>query len=369
MRTAAGRHALRLVLLAGALFVLGLLFGGRAQAAEDRPQAAPAGTAVASAGTTVAASGAATPDSGSSPHPGPVPVRLSVTGASGATGAIGATGPGGQVVGAAADRVVRPVGQQVAKPVGEVLGTVGQAVGAVAEGLGAAHAALPPLETLPFVPPLPDGSPGRPGVPAPGPGLPGVPGRPGDADAPGLPDGPAVPGLPEAPVPPAAPAPPESPAWRDVRVLPDHLLPGHRLPAPIASVPPQGGLGADEPSPAPHAPVSDRRTGAATTATTPLVTAHGTECRHATGDDVPPAGGHRAATPGGSAPADRAPAGDPDSTLGNRSAGDNGAPRHGDAHAVTVNHQVPLRLEPGAVARAAAAGTQDRHRDVPLFPA
>lgn len=365
MRTAAGRRALHVVLLAGGLFVLGLLFGQRAQAAEGLPAAVPA------AGTTVAASGPAAPGSGPSSLPVAVPVPGSAAQAAQAAG---------QVVGAVADRVVRPVGQEAAKPAGGLVDTVGQAVGAVAEGLGAQHLELPPLESLPLVPPLPDGTSGLPGLPGTGlPGLPGAglpgPGVPGDPGIPGLPDDPAVPGPPEATVPPEAPVPPKVPVpvLPDASVLPDHLLPGHLLPAPIASAPPQDGLGAEPSVPHASAPAADRRAPSATTATTAvmatpavtaLVPAHGTQCRQIPRDDALPGGGHRAATPGGSAPA-----GDPDSALGNRSAADHGTPRHGDAHAVTVHHQVPLRLQPGAVARAAAAGTRDRHRDIPLFPA
>lgn len=99
-----------------------------------------------------------------------------------------------------------------------------------------------------------------------------------------------------------------------------------------------------------------------------MTLAYGTRYRHASGGAVAPTDGDRTVAPSGPAPRDQAPAGDPDGALGHRSAADNGGPRHGDAHAVTPSHHVPLRLVPGAVVRAVAAGTRDRHRDIPLFP-
>ncbi|GGN83023.1 hypothetical protein GCM10011579_071340 [Streptomyces albiflavescens] len=70
----------------------------------------------------------------------------------------------------------------------------------------------------------------------------------------------------------------------------------------------------------------------------------------------------------GQTPARQAPSGDPSGALGNQSAVDNGAPRHGDPHAVTSNHRAPLRLAPGASAVVTAAETRDRYRDIPVFP-
>ncbi|MFG2379914.1 hypothetical protein [Streptomyces avermitilis] len=67
------------------------------------------------------------------------------------------------------------------------------------------------------------------------------------------------------------------------------------------------------------------------------------------------------------APAQQAP-GDPAGELGRQSAVDNGAPRHGDAQAVTLDHRAPLRLVPGATAVVTADGTRDRYRDIPEFP-
>ena len=70
----------------------------------------------------------------------------------------------------------------------------------------------------------------------------------------------------------------------------------------------------------------------------------------------------------GEAPARQAPPGEPTGTLDHQSAVDNGAPRHGDPHAVTPIHRASLRLAPGATAVVTAVETRDRHRDIPVFP-
>ena len=54
--------------------------------------------------------------------------------------------------------------------------------------------------------------------------------------------------------------------------------------------------------------------------------------------------------------------------LSGKAAVDSGTPRHGDAYAVTGDDRAPLRLLAGVAARAAADGTRDRHRDIPVFP-
>ncbi|MEU1514116.1 hypothetical protein ABZ490_18465 [Streptomyces sp. NPDC005811] len=70
----------------------------------------------------------------------------------------------------------------------------------------------------------------------------------------------------------------------------------------------------------------------------------------------------------GQAPAHRAPGGVPSGLLGGSSALDGGASRHGDAHAVTASHRIAVPLVAGGAERSDAAGTRDRHRDVPVFP-
>ncbi|MEV5008057.1 hypothetical protein ACIQFZ_00415 [Streptomyces sp. NPDC093064] len=67
-------------------------------------------------------------------------------------------------------------------------------------------------------------------------------------------------------------------------------------------------------------------------------------------------------------PAHQGPDGGSDGVLGDHATADSGTSRHGDAHAVTVPERAPLRLVPGAAARAAALGTPDRHQAVPVFP-
>lgn len=73
--------------------------------------------------------------------------------------------------------------------------------------------------------------------------------------------------------------------------------------------------------------------------------------------------------PAAPGPARRGPAGDGDGVLcGGASVLDAGASRHGDTHAVTTCHRVPLRLVPGSTPRTDPAGTRDRHRNIPVFP-
>jgi hypothetical protein len=68
------------------------------------------------------------------------------------------------------------------------------------------------------------------------------------------------------------------------------------------------------------------------------------------------------------APVHQVPDGDPTGALGRHSAVDNGSPRHGDAQAVALNERARPTLVPGAAADVTAAGTRDRHRDIPAFP-
>ncbi|KUO12015.1 hypothetical protein [Streptomyces sp. DSM 15324] len=70
----------------------------------------------------------------------------------------------------------------------------------------------------------------------------------------------------------------------------------------------------------------------------------------------------------GQAPAHRVPGGEPSGLLGGSSALGGGASRHADAHAVTVSHRMPVPQVSGVVVRSDAAGTRDRHQDVPVFP-
>ncbi|MFI8201835.1 hypothetical protein [Streptomyces sp. NPDC085937] len=66
----------------------------------------------------------------------------------------------------------------------------------------------------------------------------------------------------------------------------------------------------------------------------------------------------------------RTPAGGaPDGALGSGSAVDRGTARHGDTGAVPAHHRPTPRLVPGATVRADAPGTRDHTRDVPVPPA
>ncbi|MDO0935725.1 hypothetical protein QQY66_30100 [Streptomyces sp. DG2A-72] len=224
------------------------------------------------------------------------------------------------VVAPVTERVVRPVTEEVVGSVDErVVRPVGDLVGGVTEGLAEARWNIPPLSLPPSLPVTPES-----------PVLPEFPGA-------------LLPGLPELPL------------------LP--VLPGQSLPAPVTSTP----------QPAPDAGVdgkamgdgaSEQRTdGAAAVMYGPMFVA-----------DVTPAGdathavGHRV-QPTEYAPDQQAPGGDPGGALGNRSAADNGASRHGDAHAVALHHRAPLRLMAGAAARHDAGETRDRHPDIPVSPA
>ncbi|WP_030597638.1 hypothetical protein [Streptomyces fulvoviolaceus] len=159
------------------------------------------------------------------------------------------------------------------------------------------------------------------------------------------------------------PSLPESPSWPSLPTLPElpglPLFPVETLPAPVTSAPqPQPGGGAEpaaEEQGAEHLGKSSDTYG-------PRFVAYGTAT-----DTTADTSAHRAA-PSAYAPVHQAPADAPGGALGNRPAVDNGTSRHGDVHAVTTDHRAPLRLVPGAAAGVSAAGTRDRHRDIPVFP-
>ncbi|MFF4017633.1 hypothetical protein [Streptomyces sp. NPDC001843] len=270
LRTAAGRRALQLALLVGGLVVLGLFCGEQAQAAEGA-------TPVVSA-----------------PPVTPVPSVGSATSVTSVTA--------GQVV-----RVVRSVGAEVPRPVGDLAGTV-------TRDLDEARAKAPSLPALPTVP---------------------APPKP-----------PAQPSLPSLPSPVVDPPVPQQPGGLEVS-SPGTASGGHEG-AKTRAVPRVG-----------------VRTGHRATVTAsfgPRIT---------TGVGVPftrvPVDGHRAVDRAGT-PSRPAPGGDPGGVLANRAAVDSGTPRHADAHAVTPDHLAPPRLTPGVTSRVDASGTRDRYRDVPVFP-
>ena len=153
---------------------------------------------------------------------------------------------------------------------------------------------------------------------------------------------------------PSLPGSPSLPSLPSLPGLP--LLPGQILPAPVAQAPQPG---AAEHS-ATDGVVDGRRSGAG---------AYGPRFAAAVTDAAPAHGDGRRVAGAGYAPPEQAPDGDPTGMLGANTAVDNGTSRHGDAHAVALDHRAPLRLVPGAAARADAAVTRDRHRDIPVFPA
>lgn len=215
--------------------------------------------------------------------------------------------------------------------------------GGVVDGLAGVPEKVLPVPSLPSRPQVP-APPALPGLtqPAPLPELPGLPEIPVEPRLPGLPAVlPDAPDAPDAlPVPPTQPEAPEPPAS-------EASAPTTRPEATEAAThgPGVGGARAGlAVAPLPH-DGTERR------ATTPPAT-------------TPPAAPH---TDPASAP--HAPGGSPEGTTGNRSAADHGAPCHGDAHAVTPDHRLHVRLVPGAIASAEAAGTRGRYRDVPVSPA
>ncbi|MFF4358694.1 hypothetical protein [Streptomyces sp. NPDC001604] len=350
MRTAAGRRALQVVLLVGGLFALGFLCGEQAHAAEGVPAAsssevvatAPAdgvrapltsdtvatvtrltNTSAATVGRLTSTSAAlvaqaprpqpAAPDqpkptTPAAPAPVPAPAPAPVPAA---TDPKPAPNPGAlPAPPGAAGQVLTPLTGELVRSVDDrVVQPVGGLVETVTAGLGRVTAQIPPLSSLPSLPGL-SGAPSMPGLPA-------------------------LPGFPPAP--------------------------GRILPAPVAQAPQPAAAGRSETEGA----VDDRRSAAAASGT-----AYGPRfvVDVTAGDTTAVQGSGRRAAGAGYTPAHQAPDGDPAGVPANRAAVDNGTPRHGDAHAVALDHRPLVRLVPGAAVRAAAAATRDRHRDIPVFP-
>ncbi|WP_432176254.1 hypothetical protein [Streptomyces sp. Tue6028] len=164
-------------------------------------------------------------------------------------------------------------------------------------------------------------------------------------------------GLPETP-PDGLPSVPGLPGLPDLPALP----PAGAQPLPAGSVPPAHGAAAQNNRPATAGQHAARRQHAPSAGP---VFGPGTH-----GADVWAGAPRRAhdGVPTLQSPARQAPADDTTGVLIDRSAVDNGAPRHGDPHAITPVHRAPLRLVPGASAAVTAAETRDRYRDIPVFP-
>ncbi|MFI2202360.1 hypothetical protein ACH47Z_16595 [Streptomyces sp. NPDC020192] len=144
--------------------------------------------------------------------------------------------------------------------------------------------------------------------------------------------------------------------------LPVQVPPTVKEPAPRPQRP--GG-----PAARPSAPAQQKhaRAEAGTPVTTPApLGSYGPDVTPAPQNQVRTSAHHGSAATAG-APGRPAPTGDPDGVLG-KQAVDGGAPRHGDAHAVTFSARGAPRLVPGAAAHADAPRTRERHRDIPVFP-
>ncbi|MEV8597430.1 hypothetical protein [Streptomyces sp. NPDC052012] len=320
MRTAAGwralRPVLRVVVLAGAVFVLGVLCGERAEAAERTPTGASVVRMASEAARSVAAPDTRA-DSDDSARPGSI--------------------------GEVAERGVTAVAELVDE--------------AVAASVPKSPEAAPLRLRLPKVPEAPS-------LPV----LPVLSGTTGPVPLPDLPAGLDLPRrtlpaplTPEAePDPVPVPAPAQSPEPGSESAAEQGTEPGN------AATPPP----ADSPTPsrqtdplaaAPHGPEWTR------TSTTPAAPRTGIGSPSVRGDEPAVTSRTGEADP---APAPRAPGGRPDGSLGSRSATDHGQPRPGDTHAVTSHHPRPLPL----LVRAAPAHTEtteprDRFEDVPVPPA
>ncbi|MFC8666712.1 hypothetical protein [Streptomyces sp. NPDC057199] len=360
-RTVAGRRALQVALLVGGLFVLGLLYGEQARAADGvAPASQPAEVVRAvvtgsaeqtqmriqlAKGTEQPRIGERSPDSNSrpatassanSPSPtAPLPTASTAASGPGSSSSSGSgSGSGSEqpglpkavtpvtdevqrvvrpvaepVLRPVTERVVRPVTEQVVRPVTEdVVRPIGDLVDQVTGGITGGMGERPaPPQWWPSLPQLPT--------------LPGLPGLP------------ELPGLP----------------------LP--AVPGQTLPAGAAPQQPGGAT-------------DNHRAAEKQSRDESVATAYGPRFAGglaAAGDDVR----HHAGTRGTravQAPVHQVPDGDSTGALGRHSAGDNGSPRHGDAQAVALNERARPTLVPGAAADVNAAGTRDRHRDIPAFP-
>ncbi|MER7805185.1 hypothetical protein ABTX71_33260 [Streptomyces parvulus] len=344
-RTAAGRRALHVALLVGGLFVLGLLCGERAQAADGTPfprdavrQAADLSPVRTTAGGREA-KGAGTNGPGPKDHTaedrktedrtaedrspeGPAPESLTPEGLTSTPLPRQSPHPVSDLVRSVTDQVVRPV----AGVVDVVEETVEQLPlpATPSSGGSVTHPGSSDPTDLPASP--------WPSLPA----LPGLPAPSGDAAS----DGPAAPAVPAAP--------------------------HHRRPAPAETAAPSD---VAEARPATTRPATADVTGAVTDlpyGPAPVAVDGGPETR------TPLAGGggrRTTATPAEYAPTGHAPTGAPDGSLGSAAGADQGMPRHGDAHAVTPHHRMPFRLVMAVPERADTGETRDPYRDIPVSPA
>ncbi|MEU9185172.1 hypothetical protein AB0D14_11520 [Streptomyces sp. NPDC048484] len=341
-RRAMGRRALRLMLLLGGLFVLGLLSAEQARAADGVVSASKPTGVVRSVTGSVERMTATTPSA-----PSMTSTTSLLSAASSASASASGPGSGSGAASAPASaavseqpglpeavvpatdevqRVVRPVIEQVVRPVTERV--VAPAVGHVVRPIGD------------LVDQITDGVAEQPAPPQWWPSLP--------LPQPQSPTLPAVPGLPEPPG------------------LSPPALSGQTLPAGTAAQEQQqgGAAGKDQDRAA-----EKHARGESVAAEFGPRFAGG---RAAVADDDvrhhAHARGAAQVTRAAKAPVHQVPGGDPTGALRCHSAVDSGSPRHGDAQAVTFNGRVRPTLVPGAAADVTAAGIRDRHRNIPASP-
>ncbi|MDX3618615.1 hypothetical protein [Streptomyces europaeiscabiei] len=164
----------------------------------------------------------------------------------------------------------------------------------------------------------------------------------------GVPSLPGMPGLPELP---------ELPAWT--------TLPVESLPVFVTPQEP-GRAGAERPRSA----VDGDSGSGGERVSVPASGAYGPQA--AFGGAVAVSALHRDAGAGDASvvrvTAQHSPDGLPTSALGRHSTVDNGGPRHAEPQAAASFDRAPLSLVPGAPESDAANGTRDRHQDIPEFP-
>ncbi|MFE7838618.1 hypothetical protein ACFU53_21930 [Streptomyces sp. NPDC057474] len=363
VRGAAGRRLVRVAVLAGGLFVLGVLCGARASAADGAPTSPPLSAAVTEV---LGAVGHAVPpvdehvvepvarhvvapvteravrpvieqvarpvdEDVVQPVADPVSRPVTEHVVRPVTGQVVQPVTGqvvqpvtGQVVQPVVENVVQPVVDPVLRPVTDpvlrpvvehVVVPVGDLVESVTEGLAGVPSQLPPVNGMPSLP--------------------------------------WVPGLPELP---------ELPGWTTlpVQTLPVDVTPqesgraGAERPGPIED----GDSGSD----------GERASGPASVVYGPNAVVGGAVVGGAVVVTAPHPDAGAGDPPIVRVPAQQNPDGLPTGALGRHSTVDNGGPRHAEPYALASLDRAPLSLVPGAPAVDAADGTRDRHRDIPEFP-
>ncbi|MEU5201079.1 hypothetical protein AB0G86_44780 [Streptomyces scabiei] len=307
-RGAAGRRAVRVGLLVGGLFALGVLCGARASAADEGTSAVSSPSAAVTPAATdrvvmpVAESTAPRMNERTVP-----PIERIAPGTEQIAPGTGRTGPARKPV---TEQVVPPVVPPVLRPVtASVPVPVGDLVQAVTGGTAGVARRLPPVGGMPSLPEVP-------GLPEPS----GRTTRPAEA-------------------PPAAVTPRE----------PDRAVAGSRGPA----VDDDGGSGGEGASAAPSV------------ASGPKAVVVGTAVVSVPRRDAGARAGNASVV---RVSAQRSPGGPVTGVLGGRSGVDSGGPRHMEASTPASLDRAPLRVVPGAPVTDAPDGVRDRHRDVPEFP-